>query len=301
VARGPRLDTSNAVHHVFARGIERREIFYTAADRQDFLARLTRIARDSALRIYAWSLLPNHFHLLVQTADIGLSRCMQRLLAGYALSFNRRHQRCGYLFQNRFRSTLVDRQSYLLELIRYVHLNPVRAGLVSLDALDEYPWTGHAALLGRVDVPPWLDARTVLQQFTLDRPSAAEHYREFVRAGMAASADPPHESGVRRLCEGWVFVPVVRRGREAWAFVERLAGPAAFPRQRPQIDDVLRETAARFGLRHDELLSGGRRKQIRAARNAALRDLVRLCGLSFAQSGRLLGISKWTAARALKD
>jgi putative transposase len=316
VARGPRLDTANAVHHVFTRGIERREIFYTAGDRQDFLERLTRMARDSGLRVFAWSLLPNHVHLLVQTTDIGLSRCMHRLLAGYAVSFNRRHQRCGYLFQNRFKSTLVDRNSYLLELIRYIHLNPVRAGLVSLDALDEYPWTGHAALLGRAEVPPWLDARTVLEHFTLDLPSAADRYREFVRDGMTLAANPPQESGVRRLGEGWSLLPVVRRGREAWAFVERLVGPAAFidevrltlappnnvpPHRRPQIDDVLEETAARFGLRPDELVSGGRRTRIRVARNAALRDLVRRCGLSFAQSAKLLGISKWTAARALKD
>ena len=158
MARGARLDTSNAVHHVIARGIERREIFEDADDRQDFLARLAPIAYDFGLRVYAWSFLPNHFHLLAGTGDIGLSRCLHRLLAGYAGRFNRRHQRCGYLFQNRFKSILVDRHSYLLELVRYIHLNPVCAGIVSLDALDEYPWTGHAALLGRREVPP-LDGR----------------------------------------------------------------------------------------------------------------------------------------------
>ena len=298
MARGARLDTSNAVHHVIARGIERRKIFDDADDRQDFLARLTPIAHDFGLRVYAWSVLPNHLHLLVRTGDIGLSRCMHRLLAGYAGHFNRRHQRCGYLFQNRFKSILVDQHAYLLELVRYIHLNPVRAGIVSLDALDEYPWTGHAALLGRREVPRWMDTKTVLEQFTPDLAAAAARYRTFVQAGMAGACDPPPDSGVAQFHGHWSLLPVVRRGREAWAFVERLVGtpafadavrhtlapPTAFAPSRPaQTEAVLTATAAQFGLTREELVSGGHCLQIRLARNAALRDLVRRCGLSFAQ------------------
>jgi putative transposase len=315
VARGARLDTSHAVHHVIARGIERRDIFCDADDRHDFLARLGHVADDFGLRLHAWSLLPNHLHLLAQTGDISLSRCMHRLLAGYAVRFNFRHQRSGYLFQNRFKSTLVDEHAYLLELVRYIHLNPVRAGLLALDALEQYPWSGHAALLGAVEVPPWQDVETVLAQFSADHRTAVLRYRAFVHSGMALSGEPPQESGIARVDERWAVVPVVQRGREAWAFVERVLGGPAFvddvrrpfpspptssPCQRPTVEEVLRETATRFNLRREELLSGGRRAQIRRARNVALQELVRRCGLSFAQSGRLLGTSKWTAARALK-
>ncbi len=303
------------MHHVIARGIERREIFCDPNDRNDFLARLARVADDFGLLVYAWGLMPNHFHLLARSGEVGVSRSMQRLLSGYALRFNRRHERCGHLFQNRFKSTLVDSQAYLLELVRYIHLNPVRAGLVSLDDLDHYPWTGHAALLGRTEIPPWLDARTVLEQFTPELRAAQTCYREFVHAGMAASSQPPPDGGVRLFSDSWSFSPVVSRGREAWAFVERVMGtpvfvdmlrqtlapanPAAL-RHRVDVEQVLRETAARFGLSRQELVSGGRCRRISRARNAALSDLVRCGGLSFTQSAKLLNTSKWTAARAIK-
>ena len=135
--RQARLDAPNALHHVMVRGLERRAIFRDDVDRADFVARLAALAEAGALTVYAWALLPNHAHLLVRTGSRPLPRSMRSLLTGYAGHFNRRHHREGHLFQNRYKSIMVEEDPYLLELVRYLHLNPLRAHVVSdLRALD---------------------------------------------------------------------------------------------------------------------------------------------------------------------
>jgi putative transposase len=132
------------------RGIERRRIFEDDADRQDFVDRLVRLIPEEGFSCFAWALIPNHVHLVLQTGPVPLSRLMARLGTGYARYFNLRHHRVGHLFQNRFRSILVEFDAHRQQLVSYVHLNPVRAGLVrSVEELGDYPWTGHAELMGR--------------------------------------------------------------------------------------------------------------------------------------------------------
>jgi len=145
-----RLDTPGLLQHVMARGIERRKIFRDDKDRKSFLDRLAIILEESQTQCFAWSLIQNHFHLLLRTGTTPLSKVMRRLMTGYAVSFNRRHRRAGHLFQNRYKSVVCEEDPYLLELIRYIHLNPLRAGLIKdLKELDKYPWAGHSAILGR--------------------------------------------------------------------------------------------------------------------------------------------------------
>jgi len=145
-----RLDTPGLLQHVMTRGIERRKIFRDDKDRKSFLDRLAIILEESQTQCFAWSLIQNHFHLLLRTGTTPLSKVMRRLMTGYAVSFNRRHRRAGHLFQNRYKSVVCEEDPYLLELIRYIHLNPLRAGLIKdLKELDKYPWAGHSAILGR--------------------------------------------------------------------------------------------------------------------------------------------------------
>ena len=133
-----------------ARGIERRKIFRDDKDRASFLERLAVILEETQTQCYAWALIPNHFHLLLRIGQTPLSTVMRRLMTGYAVTFNIRHRRSGHLFQNRYKSVVCEEDPYLLELIRYIHLNPLRAKLVEdLKVLDKYPWTGHSAILGR--------------------------------------------------------------------------------------------------------------------------------------------------------
>ena len=129
--RKSRIDTPGALHHIIARGIERRSIFGDDHDRDDFLKRLGKVLSETGTICYAWALIPNHFHLLLRTGMVSISTVMRRVLTGYAVCFNYRHNRSGHLFQNRFKSILCPEDPYLKELVRYIHLNPLRAKIVS--------------------------------------------------------------------------------------------------------------------------------------------------------------------------
>jgi len=186
--RQPRLDAPGALHHVMGRGIERTNIFRTDADREDFVAGLRNCAwRESCC--YAWALLSNHFHLLVRTGRQPISRSMKKLLTGYVVNFNLRHKRTGHLFQNRYKSIICEEDPYLLELARYIHLNPVRAGMVrDVEQLRGYRWAGHSATMGRVK-QAWQDVKTILVYFGKGE-KAVEKYEEFVKEGAGQGRRP---------------------------------------------------------------------------------------------------------------
>jgi len=123
--RKARIDASGDLHHIIARGIDRNTIFQDDIDRNNFIGRLAVILEETKTVCYAWALIPNHFHLLLRTGLAPVATVMRRLLTGYAMSYNRRHKRHGHLFQNRYKSILCQEDIYLLELIRYIHLNPL--------------------------------------------------------------------------------------------------------------------------------------------------------------------------------
>ncbi len=134
--RGPRLDYPGALHHVIARGVERRRIFRSDHDRSRFVGCLVELVTSTGAALYAWALMPNHF--LLRTGELPLSQLVHRWLTHYVRNFNLIHRRAGHLFQDRFKNTLLEEDSYLLELVRYIHLNPVRSQLpVTIESLDE--------------------------------------------------------------------------------------------------------------------------------------------------------------------
>jgi REP element-mobilizing transposase RayT len=127
--RKSRIDAPGALHHIIARGIDRSKIFQDPADKRNFLDRLADILKVTETHCYAWALIPNHFHLLLRTGNIPVATVMRKLLTGHALYYNRRHRRYGHLFQNRYKSILCQQDAYLLELVRYIHLNPLQPDL----------------------------------------------------------------------------------------------------------------------------------------------------------------------------
>ena len=163
--RKARIDAPGALHHIICRGIERSNIFRSDHDREDFISRLELVLLETQTPCYAWALIPNHFHLLLRTGKASISTVMRRILSGYAGGFNRRHRRAGHLFQNRYKSILCQDDLYLKELVRYIHLNPLRAKLVkTLSELDRYRFCGHSVVMGHRK-SDWQDIETVLSFF----------------------------------------------------------------------------------------------------------------------------------------
>lgn len=201
--RHKRIDFPGVIHHVIARGIERRKIFLNDTDYDEFLKRLERVLRETECRCYAWALMSNHFHLVIRTGNKSLSDMMRMLLTSYAIYFNKRHRRSGYVFQNRYKSILCQEDAYFLELVRYIHLNPVRAKIVTtLEELDRYQFTGHATLVGK-QKRSWQQSSEVLVQFASKRRQAVKLYRDFIRSGFSmGKRDNLLGGGLRRSAGG---------------------------------------------------------------------------------------------------
>ena len=295
------------------RGIERRPIFRDDQDRADFATRVAALATAGAWTVYAWALLPNHAHLLVRTGTRPLARSMRRLLTGYAGAFNRRHRRVGHLFQNRYKSIVVEEDPYFLELVRYLHLNPLRAGvLTSLPALDRYPWTGHSALLGRVP-RPWQAVSEVLGQFGPTRRRARAAYRAFVAEGLSQGRRPDLQGGgLIRSLGGWAAVTALRRGREAYLGDERVLGGSEFVEQlrqeaeaqqyfRPRglpLARLLGLVCRHLGIAPTLLQGGSRRSAASRAREGIAYLWLTVWGRSGRQLAAVLGIGPQSVYKA---
>jgi REP element-mobilizing transposase RayT len=227
--RKGRIDAPGALHHIIARGIERRAIFCDDEDRDDFLRRLGEIFSESKTRCYAWTLIHNHFHLLLKTGDVPVATVMRRLLSGYVSRFNRRHDRSGHLFQNRYKSILCQENVYLKELVRYIHLNPLRAGVVkTLRELDDYRYCGHGRLMGKFQ-NDWQEANSVLALFANRVSTARGRYRTFVEAGVAAGRRPELTGGgLVRSAGGWQAIQELRKETAHKKSDERILGDSEF-------------------------------------------------------------------------
>lgn len=291
------------------RGIEGRSVFTTDADRKDLLDRIATAVSATGCHVLAWALLPNHFHLLVRTGPRPLSTVMRRILTGYAGAFNRRHRRRGHLFQNRYKSILVEEEPYLLELVRYLHLNPLRAGIVkNVSELDAFPWAGHSALLGRIP-RPWQAIQEVLGRFGSGA-AARRRYRAFMADGISQGRRLDLQGGgLRRSVGGWKVLATLRRGREHWVSDERVLGSSEFverllhevvlaPRPRPgDLAGVITRVAKAWGLTPAELSGGGRRRLVWQARCGVSYLGLHKFGIPAAQVARALGVSLQSVLR----
>lgn len=186
MSRPIRIEFSGALYHVTSRGDRREAIYEDEEDRERFLALLGDVASDFNWVCHAWCLMGNHYHLVIETPDGNLSKGMRQLNGVYTQYSNRRHGRVGHLFQGRYKAILVDGDSYLLELGRYVVLNPVRAGMVKEPG--EWPWSSYLAMVGKQPSPPWLETDGLLAAFGRKRAVAIRRYREFVFQGIGGES-----------------------------------------------------------------------------------------------------------------
>jgi putative transposase len=307
--RKPRLDAPGALHHIMGRGIERTSIFRTDQDREDFLKRLADLCRAGELIVYAWSLMPNHFHLLLRTGRQSISKSMRKLLTGYVVNFNLRHKRHGHLFQNRYKSILCEDDPYLLELTRYIHLNPLRAGIVrSLEQLRNYRWTGHSAILGRVR-RDWQDIDTVLGYFGKGK-RAVEKYEQYVREGISRGKRPELVGGgLIRSLGGWSQVLSLRRKGIKAASDERILGRDEFiqwlmfeaeereketlrlGREVPGLLNLAKRIMRGEGIEESEFRSGTRKREVVRARRLFCQLAIGKMGYPGAEVARFLGVT----------
>ena len=181
MARPLRLEFPGAVYHVTSRGNDRQDIAIDEHDRSQFLSLLTHVVDRYAWLCHAYCLMGNHYHLLIETPQPNLSLGMRQLNGRYTQAYNRRHERVGHLFQGRFIAILVEKEAHLLELSRYVVLNPVRAKLVSHPR--QWAWSSYRATVGETKAPAWLTIDWILGQFGTRTGPAQDRYRAFVTEG----------------------------------------------------------------------------------------------------------------------
>jgi putative transposase len=186
MARKSRVHFPGALYHVISRGNQRQKIFRQDKDRSHYLDLLSRYQNRYDFRLYAYVLMSNHVHLLVEVGEVALAKVMQGLQQSYALYFNREYGVVGHLFHGRYKDILCDRDSYLLELVRYIHLNPVRSKLVKDPA--DYPWSSHRLYLGKstADGDGRVQTEWILSQFSRKASHALRRYKEFVLDGIGA-------------------------------------------------------------------------------------------------------------------
>ena len=296
------------IHHVLSRGLDRNPIFRDDRDRLLFLATAGRILTEGKCSCYAWVLMENHFHLVLRPLGDPLPRVMRRLNGSYARHFNQRYERTGYLFHDRYKSLATQEYWYLRELIRYVHLNPLRAGIVgSVDALTEYPWSGHRGLMGG-GAEPWHSIDETLSRFGKTRIAARAAYLAWLR------------EGIGRNGEGWkpeAEIPGEQGGSgEADPAIDgRVAGDAEFVRaaisranaerclknemfrKRPSLEELFAAVCRKQGIAKEYALSRGRRDDRTRMRTSFCKQSVRDFGYAISQVAVFLGVNASAVAR----
>ncbi|MPZ78621.1 MAG: hypothetical protein GEU77_19135 [Deltaproteobacteria bacterium] len=295
MARPLRIEYPGAYYHVTSRGNERKAIFRDDQDRQKFLELLGRAVGEFQLRLHCYVLMDNHYHLLVETPKAGLNRALRYLNGVYTQTFNRRHQRVGHLFQGRYQAILVDKESYLLQLSRYVHLNPWRMK----DSRDPftYRWSSQAAYVGSAACPRWLTVTEVLSYFGK---KGKRGYRDFIVDGTRNGITTPWENVTGQVVIGSPeFVQDVvrnhlpdsenKRGEESQ--VRQLTG------MKP--DTVMREAQGYFGVTRDEIRDRGQRYT--DARYVTSYLLRRHCLMTLQEIGAVVGLHYSAAGNAIRQ
>ena len=280
--RPPRLDSTGTVTHVVARGNERRPLFRDDADRTKYLELLGEACGRYGARAFAWCLMPNHVHLALQTGSAPISRLVHDVHSRYAQYFNRRWERSGHLFQGRFQGIIVDREGYLLEVVRYIHRNPVKARLVARP--EEFPWSSHGAYLSTG--PSWLASGEVLGLLAGGRPKARRLFQEFVTGASAGRYDP---DGARfgAVVGGEDFVRAALAG----------AGREDLVRRTLTVEAVVKAVAAHEEVSVDELTGPSRLRSLSRVRSLCALLGREYGGIPFARTARFFGRDASTISR----
>ena len=292
--RQARIDMPGALHHIIIRGIEKKLIFRDDDDRDHFVQRLGSILLETSTPCFAWALIPNHAHLLLRSGLVPMATVMRRLLTSYAQFFNRRHRRHGQLFQNRYKSILCEEEPYLLELVRYIHLNPLRAHLVKdLDELGSYPYSGHAVLMGK-QRREWQHSNYIVALFGGTQKLGRGRYASFIAAGASQGRRPELVGGgLIRSLGGWSALKDLEKDGPRIKGDERILGSGDFVEKvLKQAEETLTQTTrmkregigwesltekvmSEYGVGSEGLTDGRKDREVVRARSALCYQAVR--------------------------
>jgi len=307
-----RLDAPGVLHHIIIRGIERRKIFRDNQDKDNLIDRLSTLLPETQTACYAWALLSNHAHFLFRSGSAGISTLMRRLLTGYAIYFNRRYRRHGQLFQNRYKSIICQEDIYFKELVRYIHLNPLRAKLVAdIKELNKYPYSCHSVLMGK-QKQKWCDTKYVFSYFGKKVSDSRKFYLSYVKEGIDQGRRPELVGGgLVRSLGGWSAVRKLRlKGQDRIKGDERILGDGEFVSAllsdaNEKLDrcyelkglgydltKIGQRVSKIYGIDNEEIYSRGRRKAQVEARDLFCYWAVRELGISCTDVAKRLGMSQ---------
>ncbi len=289
MARPLRIEYPGAYYHVINRGNGGEKVFKRIGDKKKFLEYLEKTVKRFSLKLHTYCLMTNHYHLLIETPQQNLSVAIQWLNVSYAAYYNRRHKRNGHIFQGRYKAVLIDADEYLGQLSRYIHLNPVRAGMVT--AAGQYPWSSYSAFIGKTKAPAWLETGGLLGYFGKQKKRAIRNYRNFVEGIDAKTLEDPGKNIVGGFILGGTdFVGWVRE-----TFLSKMDGKREISqlnklKSRPSLKNILQAVCEEFRCSEEDILARGRKKN--KVRDIAIYLARDFSGLSCKEAGAFFsGIS----------
>jgi len=307
--RQARLDIPGLLQHVSVRGIERGKIFIDDTDRSRFVERLSALLVETDTDCFAWALIPNHFHLLLRPNRIELKQFMRRLLTGYAVNFNIRHNRAGHVFQNRYKSIVCEEETYLLELVRYIHLNPLRAKLVpNLTALNVYPWCGHSVVMGMHKRPGQV-VEDILLRFGDTLEKSRQGYYQYIQDGVHQGKRDDLVGGGKKRSNTMLTEPqeegVVSDERVLGSedFVEQLRSEKSLQQKMAmglQLPELATRVEKYFGCEKNGIKLRSRDRSVAVARDIYCYLAVRVLQYTGTDVGRTLNIKRSAVSHAVR-
>jgi putative transposase len=255
LARQLRIEFPGAFYHVFSRGNQKQPIFFSDDDRCFFLNCMRRAHEKFGVIVHVYCLMPNHFHLILETPMGNLSRIMHFLITKYTVYFNKKHKRHGHLFQGRFRSVLIEAVSYAKELSRYIHLNPVRSGLV--DHPEQYAWSSFVYYRGTAKPDSWLETSVILRLFGERLEASRKAYGEFVIRGIGEEAPASIKESVRKgILGSEEFIARIRKEHlgDEYSKPDREKPQLRKLRKKPDLSQILSESEKVLGPRNKYLV-----------------------------------------------
>jgi REP element-mobilizing transposase RayT len=257
MARKPRIEYEGAFYHVITRGNQKQKIFKDPSDNQKFLEILASYKQRFHFQLYAYVLMSNHIHFIIETKDTPLSKIFQGVNQRYTMYYNRKYKTVGHLFQGRYKAILCDRDRYLVALLKYIHYNPVRANMP--EGLNKYPWSSYQAYLTKTERADLIDTDLVLRMFSENKGKARKHYAEFMNDGATVKKEDIYSTIDQRLLGDERFVEKVAEKHEGDIKKERRKKEYSLPQ-------LARALERQYDVSLEEMRSWGRTFNILTAR-----------------------------------